>query len=773
VSTLPSQRSIFSFFWTLDSFVSTGVFEFFAALRRWGSAFSSFLYRFRLSGLRRLIVDLLDDCATFGVIACFGLLAFALPPFSGTGDIWNKGREFAITFTDPDGNIIGRRGVRQDDAIPLEDIPRHVVNAVLATEDARFYQHFGVDVIGTMRAIIENAKANNVVQGGSSITQQVAKNLFLSPEKTIKRKIHEAFLALWIEARLSKDEILKLYIDRSYMGAGNYGIEAAAQYYFRKSVRDVTLAEAAMLAGLFKAPSKYAPHLSIESAKARANVVLYRMLDVGFITQGDLIEARREPAELVAHGMTDSPDWFLDKAYEDTLDLIEAARITGDYVIEVKTTIDRRLQTAMQRAINEAVDLEGQAYHATQGAAVTMAPDGAIKAIVGGRDYEVSQFNRATDALRQPGSSFKPFVYLTALLHGFTPQTIVVDGPVWVGNWSPRNYSKKYAGRVSLTTALAHSYNSIPVKLSIQTTRKAIIETSHAVGIQAELETWPPMVLGTSAMTLLDLTTGYATFASGGIVAKPYSVLEIRRPNGYVLYNRANYLDPSVRAVDEAKIAELNSMLNAVVTRGTGRRAFLGFTPQGGKTGTNQNYRDAWFIGFTAHNVTGVWFGNDDFSEMKELTGGLLPAVTWKRIMLEAEQTQVAAALPGIPLDESYARYAAQMQPELEFDVASGTMVASAPPDLTIDKSVITARPLIRSRPRHQRLAAVSEDEPVIIRRGEASDPLLGVFRGIFGLGDDSERRVTKKRRKTGTALFGKKSSEETAQIKRLRMRER
>src|SRR6185436_3384377 len=272
-----------------------------------------------------------------------------------------------------------------------------------------------------------------------------------------------------------------------------------------------------------------------------------------------------------------------------------------------------------------------------------------------------------------------------ALLNGFTPDTMVVDGPVWVGNWSPRNYTNKYAGRVSLTSALAHSYNSIPVKLSLETGRKAIIQVAHAVGVQAELETWPPMVLGTSAMTLLDLTTGYATFAAGGIVAKPYSILEIRRPNGDVLYSRAHDAPAPVRAIDEEKIAELNSMLHAVVTSGTGQRAFLGFTPQGGKTGTNQSYRDAWFIGFTAHNVTGVWFGNDDFSEMKKLTGGLLPAVTWKKIMLQAEQTQVAAGLPGIPLDESYARYAAKEQPQLEFEPTdkSGGATMSASVDTT------------------------------------------------------------------------------------------
>ena len=750
----------------LDSYVSSGIYETWAALKRCGSAYSSFVYRFRLSGLTRIVVDLTDDMATFGTVAAFGLLAFALPPFSGTGDVWNKGREYAITFTDSNGEIIGRRGIRQDDAIPLEDIPPYVVKAVLATEDARFYQHFGVDVIGTLRAIVRNAKANDVVQGGSSLTQQVAKNLFLSPERTIQRKIHEAFLSLWIEARLSKDEILKLYLDRSYLGGGNYGVEAAAQYYFGKSIRDVNLSEAAMLAGLFKAPSRYAPHVSMDIARARANVVLYRMLDVGFITQGQLMEARREPAELVGSPAVASPDWFLDKVYADTLALIEEKGITSDFVIEVKTTIDGKLQRAAQAAVNQAVDTQGPIYHATQAAVVTMAPDGAIKAIVGGRDYENSQFNRATDALRQPGSSFKPFVYLAALLNGYSPDTMMVDGPVSVGNWAPRNYTGKYAGRVSLTRALAHSYNSIPVKLSLAFGRKAIIDTAHKVGIQAELETWPPMVLGTSAMTLLDLTTGYATFAQGGVVTKPYTVLEVRRPNGEIIYSRDNDHIPRIQAVPEEKIAELNMMLNAVVESGTGSRAFLGFTPQAGKTGTNQSYRDAWFIGFTAHYVTGVWFGNDDFSEMKKVTGGLLPAQTWKQVMLQAEQTQVAAALPGVPLNERYARYAAEHAAKVEIVAEAPPPVAEA--DGSVEKAVVSdttasnevaavpAKPR-KARPNRtrQRVAATEEDVEIVKPR-RSRDPVVEALSDMFGLfGGDEDRRPAKrsKRQKRSDTL--------------------
>ena len=752
----------------LDSYVSSGVYELLDGIRRSASAYSSFLQRFRLSGPKRVVIDLLDDMATFGTVIVFGLLAFALPPFSGTGDVWNKGRDYAITFTDDNGEIIGRRGIRQDDAIPLEDIPPHLIKAVLATEDARFYQHFGVDVFGTFRAIIQNARANDVVQGGSSITQQVAKNLFLSPERTIQRKVHEAFLSVWIEARLSKDEILKLYLDRSYLGGGNYGVEAAAQYYFGKSIRDVNLAEAAMLAGLFKAPSKYAPHVSMEQARARANVVLYRMLDSGFITQGQLVQARREPADLVNSPAVASPDWFLDKAYADTLALIEAKHITGDFVIEVKTTINAKLQEAAQRIVNKELDTEGPQYHATQAAVVTMTPEGAIKAIVGGRDYENSQFNRATDAMRQPGSAFKPFVYLAALMNGYTPESMVVDGPVAVGGWAPRNYTNKYGGRVTLTTALAKSYNSVPVRLSIDFGRPAIIETAHKVGLKAVLETWPPMVLGTSALTLLDITTAYGTFAQGGIVTAPYSVLEIRRPNGDVIYSRAKEPPQErVQAVPEEKVAELNHMMNAVVESGTGKRAFLGFTPQAGKTGTNQSYRDAWFIGFTAHYVTGVWYGNDDFTPMNKVTGGLLPAGTWREVMLWAEQPQVGASLPGVPMEQRYVQYAME-NPALPLDdvpdmsaddtVADASVETPDEPTTIITPNtnkaastkVTSSDPTVRiTKPsKRKKVTPPPEEDVATIPSRESDDPVVGVLKDMFSIfGNDDKRKVKRKKK--------------------------
>ena len=706
MSELKRPNSVSRLFWRLDSWANAGVYEAGASLRRGWSAYSSWLERFQVRGLPRLFLDLADDAATFGLVFAIGLLVFALPPFSGTGDIWNRGRQYAITFTDGNGEIIGRRGIRQDDAIPLDEIPRHVIMAVLATEDARFYRHFGVDIQGTARATLRNARADGVVQGGSSITQQLAKNLFLTPERSLRRKINEAFLALWIEARLSKDEILKMYLDRSYLGGGTYGVEAAAQFYFGKSIRDVTLAEAAMLAGLFKAPSKFAPHVNIQAARARANVVLYRMLDVGYITQGELFAARRRPAEVVSAPSLYSPDYFLDTAYRETLQLLDQHRLQGDYVLEVKTTLDIEMHQAAHRIVKEMLEEQGAPVNANQAALVAMEPDGALKAIIGGRNYEDSQFNRATEARRQAGSAFKPFVYLAALLNGFKPNSIVNDSPVWIGNWSPQNYNRRYSGRTTLTNALARSINTIPVHLMRAIGRKPIIDTAHRVGITSDLLSVASLPLGVNEVTLMEMTTGYATFANSGRLATPYSVLEIRRPNGEVIYARERNAPRPRQVVPEPVIADLNYMMSQVVMNGTGRRAQLGFTPQAGKTGTTQNYRDAWFIGYTAHLVTGVWFGNDDTSEMKKVTGGTLPAMTWQRFMAEALKDAEGAPLAGVPLDDSYARQVAER-------------------DGTVDPRL--------SGPAGAAPGVPVEEEVVITRSAPASQGVTGMFQSFFG----------------------------------------
>ncbi len=735
---------ITGFFLGVDSWISSTLFEIKDAIKRGWSAYAAFLEHFRVRGIRRLFVDLIDDAATFGLIFAFILVAYALPPFSGEGDVWNKKRQYAVTITDMNGDIIGHRGIRQDDAVPLKEIPPHVIKALLATEDARFYDHIGVDFIGTLRAAIANAKAQGVRQGGSTLTQQLAKNLFLSPERSFRRKIHEAFLALWIEARLSKDEILKMYLDRSYMGAGNYGIEAAAQYYFGKSVRDVNMKEAAILAGLFKAPSKYAPDKHPKAAMARANVVLYRMLDAGFISYGELLQARQMPVEIVGKKDTYAPNHFMDWVYRETIDTLRKQRLTNDYVVEVKTTIDTKLQERAQKLVNSILEKEGKAYRASQAALVALEPDGAVKTIIGGRDYEASQFNRATDALRQPGSAFKPFVYLAALLKGYTPRTVVLDAPITIRGWTPQNYSRRYHGRVTLTQALAHSYNSVPVRLMTKVGRKFIIETAHKVGLRAKLRPVPSLPLGSNEVTLLDMTAAYANFANGGKRVEPYTVLEIRRPDGTLLYSRKRNGPKPEQTIPYEKIAELNTMLNRVVTGGTARRANLGFTPQAGKTGTTSSYRDAYFMGFTGHMVTGVWFGNDNYMPTRRATGGSLPAMTWRRFMLMALEGKEPKALPGIPLDGRYRAYAAKMRK------AKGQVMASAAGDLLPGVTGINDSDILLQVPkaRHKR--------PRRIKTARRNDPVVGTLRDMFSIFRVDNRRSNFNRQRTSRTNYGK-----------------
>ena len=656
---LPTSNWFYRLIWTADSYVSSAVYETWATLRGWVSGYSSWLYRwFHLGGLKRLLFDAMSEGITLLVGAIFALLAFALPDFDSSGDVWNRGRQYAITFTDSDGKIIGKRGISQNDSIPINEFPPILIKAVLATEDARFYEHMGVDIVGTMRAIVHNSRGGSK-QGGSSITQQVVKNLLLTPEKTYARKVHEAFLALWTEQRLSKNEILKLYLDRSYLGGGTTGVEAASQFYFGKSVRDINLSEAAVLAGLFKAPTQYAPSANPDASRARTDVVLYRMLDAGFITQGELLQAKRNPAQIIQQDILASPNWYLDWAYQNALEVLNRQNLKGEYVVEVKTTMDKRLQDASQAILDDVVDNIGPKSSFEQAASITMAPDGAVKAIVGGRNYEESQFNRAVMARRQVGSSFKPFVYLTALENGYTPDTIVTDGPVCVGDWCVHNFNSESFGSVPLWMALTHSINTVAVKLMLDVGRKKVEATAHRLGVAGPIDQYPTMAIGTSALTLMDMTTGYASIAADGKLARPYAVQEIHRPNGDLLYSHAANEKDSPQVDPADKVEQLIPMMHQVVMQGTATRAKLDYEPVAGKTGTNANFRDAWFLGFSAHNVTGVWVGNDDNSSMNSskgsaVTGGLVPAPAWKRIMDVAEFGQKPAGLPGVPMDASW-----------------------------------------------------------------------------------------------------------------------
>ena len=630
----------------VDAWLDSSLYEIgFKASQFWETA-TIFFRRFRVSGWRRGIVEVLSEGFTMGAGGIVVLLALAMPAFQITTGDWRSQGDFAVTFLDRYGNEIGQRGIIQRDSVPVDEMPDHVIKAVLATEDRRFFDHYGIDVLGLSRAIFENVRANSVVQGGSSITQQLAKNLFLSNERTLQRKIKEAFLSLWLEANLSKKEILQLYLDRAYMGGGTFGIEAAADFYFGKSVKDLNLAEAAMLAGLFKAPTKYAPHINLPAARARANVVLSNLVDSGFMTEGQVLQARLHPAEIVDRGEQKSPDYYLDWAFDEVKKI---AAKTGQHSLVAHTTFDANIQKAAEESMEFHLRQFGKEYNVTEGAVVVIETNGAVRAIVGGRDYGASQFNRATKALRQTGSSFKPYVYATAMEHGFTPDTVVSGGPISWGGWSPHNYSGGSAGNVTLTTAIAKSINTVPVRLAKDYLGIGPIKAmAESFGVESPLESHKTMVLGTSVMTVMDQATGYSVFAQNGFVGSRHGVTQLVTRTGDVVYDFAKDAPPPHRVLSEQALIYMNTMLAAVPVIGTARRAQLPNIVVAGKTGTTQSYRDAWFVGFTGNYTAAVWLGNDDFTPTKNMTGGSLPAMVWQRLMVYAHQNIDLKPIPGL-----------------------------------------------------------------------------------------------------------------------------
>ncbi len=626
----------------IDAIIDSGLFNLWHDLVESAEAASRFMRRFRVSGLVRVPVELLGDGLTLASGAGVVMLMLALPAFDATKGDWMAQQDYSITFLDRFGTMIGKRGVRHSDAVPLEQMPDNLIKATLATEDRRFYTHFGIDILGTARALIENLRSNSVVQGGSSITQQLAKNLFLSNERTIDRKIKEAFLALWLESNLSKHDILQLYLDRAYMGGGNFGAAAAADFYFGKKVTDLDLAESAMLAGLYKAPTRYAPHVNLPAARARANEVLTNMVQAGYLTEGQVLGARRKPADVARATAIAEPDYFLDWAFSEVKKQVP----DGDRSLTVRTTVDLGIEQAADDAIESSLRESGERYRVTQAAMVIAEPDGAVRALVGGRDYGESQFNRATDALRQPGSSFKPFVYTAAIQHGYTPQTIVRDAPISIGNWSPRNYGGKYMGNIPLTTALIHSLNTVAVRLAGVVGRQTIIDLAHRMGITTNIVLSKSLPLGDTQVTVLDMTGAYAVFANGGFKAKPYAFTEITNSQGEVVFDRKRDIPAAERVLDPDTVGKMNYMLSQVPERGTGRAAKLQGIKTAGKTGTTNAYRDAWFMGFTGNYVGGVWFGNDDFTSSNKMTGGSLPAQTWNKVMTTAHNGITLKPIP-------------------------------------------------------------------------------------------------------------------------------
>ena len=641
-----------------DSWIDFSLFRSAVGLREQWERFSTFMDRFHVAGWRRWANELVSEGLTIGTAGFILMLALALPAFRETSDgNWLKKSELAVTFLDRYGNEIGTRGIRHNDSVPLDQFPDHLIKAAIATEDRRFYDHFGIDLPGIARAMVTNARAGGVVQGGSSITQQLAKNLFLSNERTLDRKIKEAFLALWLEARLTKNEILKLYLDRAYMGGGAFGVDAAARYYFNKSARDVDLPEAAMLAGLFKAPTKYSPMVNLPAARARANVVLDRLVEAGFMTEGQVFGARRHPATPVDRSDERAPNYYLDWAFDQMKKLVDTfPKTMTERVFVVRTALDPNLQRAADLAVENSLRQYGQEYHASQAATVLMENDGAVRAMVGGRDYGASQFNRATDSLRQPGSSFKPYVYATALEHGLKPTSIVIDAPICIGNWCPHNYGHGYRGAMTLIQALTHSINTIAVRLSViigngnaKLGRAKIIKTAHEMGIHTPLPDTPSLPIGADGVELLDHVGAYAAFPNLGMKVVPHAILEVRTGNGKLIWRWDRDGTKPHRVLPVHVAQDMIKMMNSVVENGTGRRARLDGIAASGKTGTTNAYRDAWFMGYTGNFVCGVWMGNDDYTSTNRMTGGSLPAMTWHTIMAYAHQGIEIKPLPGIP----------------------------------------------------------------------------------------------------------------------------
>jgi penicillin-binding protein 1A len=630
----------------LDAFVDSGVWSFFHRLGEIWESITIAQRRLHVAGWKRGVVEIASEGMTMAAGGAVVMLALAIPAFQETREDWRNQGDFSVTFTDRYGNEIGQRGILQGESIPVDDLPDIVIKATLATEDRRFFEHTGIDYFGLFRAMVENVLANSVEQGGSTITQQLAKNLFLTNERTIERKVKEAFLSIWLEANLTKKEILQEYLDRAYMGGGTFGISAASEFYFGKKVKDLTLAEAAMLAGLFKAPTKYAPHINLPAARARANEVLTNMVQAGMLTEGQVLPARLRPASIIDRGAIKSPDYFLDWAFD------EAKRLGAQFgarSMVARTTIDLDLQRAAEEATEFHLRQFGQEYHVSEGAIVLLENDGAVRAIVGGRDYGASQFNRATRAQRQVGSSFKPFVYATAMENGFEPNSVISDGPICWGTWCPKNYGRGYAGRVTLASALARSINTVPVRLAHDHLGiDAISAMTTALGVESKLNDHKTMVLGTSGLTVMDMATAYNSFANGGFVGTRHGITQLRDRSGHLIYDYVRDNPAPRRVLSEKADHSMNQMMALVPEAGTGRRAALPGIRSAGKTGTTQSYRDAWYVGFTGNYTAAVWLGNDDFSKSNDMTGGSLPAMTWQRLMTYVHQNVTLRPIPGL-----------------------------------------------------------------------------------------------------------------------------
>ncbi len=571
------------------------------------------------------------------VSAIVGFYATQLP----SAETWQiPERPPNVRILASDQSVMADRGLTGGKALRLEEMSPYIAQAVVSIEDHRFHKHFGFDPIGFTRAMVRNAMQGRLREGGSTITQQLAKNLFLKPERTFGRKVQELILAVWLETRYSKADILELYLNRVYFGSGATGVDAASRRYFGKSARHVELSEAALLAGLLKAPSRYSPARSPKLAQKRANLVLKAMQREGYVKPGTVTPTSANPGENARHFRSGPEHFVADMVMKEAKSIL--GTIDRDVVIE--TTISPFLQAAAQSYLTEALAKHGKKKRVSQAALVSLTPNGAIRSLIGGRDYSHSQFNRATEAKRQPGSAFKTFVWLGALENGLTSQTIRNDVRVAYGKWEPQNYDKRYRGAVTLDHAFSKSLNTIAAQLVMETGPKNVSKLAGRMGIGSRLTANASLALGTSEVSLMELTAAYAPLANGGRTAKPFIIKRIIRDNGEVLYRHKSLKQKSV--VSARALGDMNAMLANVMANGTGKAARISH-PAGGKTGTSQNFRDAWFVGHTAHLVTGVWFGNDDNSPTHKLTGGSLPARVWRDFMEVAHGDKQKLPLPG------------------------------------------------------------------------------------------------------------------------------
>jgi len=589
--------------------------------------------------------------AIFGV-AFVGAMAIDLPDISS---LEQPDKQPSITYLDRSGALIAVRGGSQASApVKFDELPDYVPLAFVAIEDRRFFTHPGFDPIGITRALFSNLgkKKGSNLAGGSTITQQLARNLFLSANQNMKRKVQELMIAVWLEHKYSKKEILELYLNRVYFGAGAYGIEAASQRYFNKPAKNLTIGEAAMLAGLMKAPNSYSPLSDTERAQRRSNIVLNEMVQSKVITPEQRAEAVKTPIRVSRTLASAHAQYFIDWLDKDIRSLIDPKN-TEDLIVE--TTLDLPIQTDAERAVQTIMERDAK-KGVQQAAVVSVDGEGRIRAMIGGVSYGESQFNRATDAHRQTGSSFKPFVYLTAMEAGYQPTTPVVDEPYSIGDWSPENYTKKYMGLIDLQTALANSINTVAARLANDVGRDNVARTAKRMGLTAKINTDPAMALGTSEATPLEMAQAYIPFSNGGVRATVHGVIRIRTASGKVLYQ---YRDPGedngrVRVVNNPALMNMNQMLRGVVAHGSGSGANIPGYDIAGKTGTTSDYRDAWFDGYTGGFVTIVWVGRDDNTVMKgKVTGAGTPAAIWKTYMTSAlKRIQVSAIPDGPPATE-------------------------------------------------------------------------------------------------------------------------